>query len=226
MTVPDGDGVASRVVTPPEQPVDVQPHQEKRVELCVRIGRVHGYVKVDWQAGDQITVEKTFEASPSPGVNHFAPAVELRQVIVGLGSVAKTLEDAATLGNWPAARRPVVAKLDDLAHLPTHWYGYEGVDALVLSTGDPDLWRSLAPGSPQLEALDQWVRMGGRLVLCAVRRQRRRLPPIRPWLASHRAGCKRWFRCGRPARWRSIAAARWQSHSRASATRRRGACRD
>ena len=103
-------------------------------------------------------------------------------MIVCLGDVAKTVEDAAALGGLDPQRRPVVARLDDLEHLPTQWYGYEGVDALVLSTSQPALYGKLAPGSPQLEALDQWVRMGGRLVLCVGGRRRRPCwARTRPW---------------------------------------------
>ena len=77
------------------------------------------------------------------------------------------MDEAITLGGLEPQRRPLVARLDDLEHLPARWYGYEGVDALVVSTSNPGLCRQVAPGSPQLEALDQRIHMGGTLVLCA-----------------------------------------------------------
>ena len=98
--------------------------------------------------------------------NGFAAAIESRQLIVCLGGEAETVARAAALGGLRPERRPVVARLDDLEQLPTEWYGYEGVDALVLSTSQPQRYGKLAPGSPRLEALDQWVQMGGKLVLC------------------------------------------------------------
>ena len=52
-----------------------------------------------------------------------------------------------------------------LAELPTNWLGYEGVDAVLLVTGDEAQNQALVVDSPQLQALDLWVRMGGRLVL-------------------------------------------------------------
>ena len=87
-------------------------------------------------------------------------------MIVCLGDVARTVEDAAALGGLDPQRQPAVARLDDLEHLPEQWYGYEGVDALVLCTSKPALWRGLGRERARIEALDQWVRMGGRLVLC------------------------------------------------------------
>ena len=62
--------------------------------------------------------------------------------------------------------RPVVARVDDIGQLPTSWYGYEGVDAVVLSTSQAELYRKLMPEGARPDALDQWIRMGGRLVLC------------------------------------------------------------
>jgi len=54
----------------------------------------------------------------------------------------------------------------DIDRLPTHWCGYEGVDAVILSTSRPEIYRKLATHSAVVQALDEWVRMGGRLVLC------------------------------------------------------------
>ena len=102
----------------------------------------------------------------------------------------------------------MAARLDDVERLPTQWCGYEGVDAVILSTSQPEIYRKLAADSAQVQALDEWVRMGGRLVLCvgaqadedSGRRTRRcgGSPP---------AGSRRWCRCVRPGRWRAIAEA-------------------
>ncbi|MEX2113991.1 MAG: hypothetical protein WD845_12445, partial [Pirellulales bacterium] len=49
------------------------------------------------------------------------------------------------------------------------WWGLEGVDAVMLATGADQVDPRLTNDSPQLAALDQWVRMGGTLVLSAGR---------------------------------------------------------
>ena len=55
--------------------------------------------------------------------------------------------------------------LAGVADLPTDWFGYEGVDTLVISTGDLELSRELAADPRRLAALDEWVKLGGRLVM-------------------------------------------------------------
>ena len=57
----------------------------------------------------------------------------------------------------------VVATLNSARDLPTRWYGYEGVTAVVISTSNPEIFRQLSETSARITALDQWVRMGGRL---------------------------------------------------------------
>ena len=92
--------------------------------------------------------------------------MEFRKLIVTVGASALGVEEAGKLTGLEPEYRPVVARLDDVAQLPTHWCGYEGVDAVILSTSRPEIYRKLAADSPQMQALDEWVRMGGRLVLC------------------------------------------------------------
>ena len=78
----------------------------------------------------------------------------------------------------PASKRPcrtrqaksaqnVVATVDSLARLPTRWEGYEGVDIVVISTSKPEVFETITPQNARIEALEQWIRMGGTLVLCA-----------------------------------------------------------
>ena len=57
-------------------------------------------------------------------------------------------------------------QVSDVERLPTQWYGYEGVDAVILSTSRPEIYAKLTANDARVQALDQWVRMGGRLVLC------------------------------------------------------------
>jgi hypothetical protein len=61
------------------------------------------------------------------------------------------------------ARRAV--QLNRVDELPTTWFGYDGVDVLVLSVGDGALCKKLASDAVRLAALRQWVELGGRLVI-------------------------------------------------------------
>src|SRR5207247_1629122 len=48
--------------------------------------------------------------------------------------------------------------------LPDRWWGYEGVDCLVLTTSDADFLAALS--AEQRQAIVQWLQLGGRMVMC------------------------------------------------------------
>ena len=164
VTTPDGDGVPSRVFSSPDDILSVSPGKETTVRLYVRFGRVHGWMTVQFLVHDRPVAEETFQASPDGGPKSFPPAIESRPLVVCLGDAAKTAEEAAALGGLDPQQRPVVARIDRLDGLPDQWYGYEGVDALVLTAAGRRFTSDFSPA--QSDALDRWVRMGGRLVLC------------------------------------------------------------
>ena len=61
-----------------------------------------------------------------------------------------------------------IAAFDRAAELPAKWYGYDTVDLAVLMTGNDEFasgWLNDANGARR-EALLEWVRRGGKLVLC------------------------------------------------------------
>src|SRR5262249_18263229 len=58
-----------------------------------------------------------------------------------------------------------VAHLFDLDTLPTEWIGYDGVDVVVLTTGDKTFVERLIADRRRFEALKKWVELGGRLVV-------------------------------------------------------------
>ncbi len=74
--------------------------------------------------------------------------------------------EQAAAGQGPAGGdRATVVRLDDLSQMPVQWYGYEGIDAVVLSTSRPEVCAGLKADDPRIAALEQWIRMGGTLVL-------------------------------------------------------------
>jgi hypothetical protein len=186
VTVPDGEGVPSRVSTPPDRPCRLLPGEETKVTLCVRFGRVESELRAEFQVDGQVVARRTFppsgqgaqrrpkasgdsEAEPQSGYAiemEICKGIESEPLVVCVGPVAAAVEEAAALQGRDSPRRPVVARLDDVACLPTQWFGYEGVDALVLSTSRPRIYKDIKSDSPHLAALEQWVRMGGKLLLC------------------------------------------------------------
>ncbi|MCC6416927.1 MAG: hypothetical protein IT429_01620 [Gemmataceae bacterium] len=58
-----------------------------------------------------------------------------------------------------------LAHEDDVARLPTRWYGYSPVDLVVLTGNNKGFLEALGKDKTRLEALASWVRHGGRLVV-------------------------------------------------------------
>jgi hypothetical protein len=61
---------------------------------------------------------------------------------------------------------------DSVDQLPARWFGYTGLDLIVLTTGREEFIKSLIEDQTgRKEALAEWVRRGGRLVISAGRNQ-------------------------------------------------------
>ncbi|MGA2032667.1 MAG: hypothetical protein ABSG68_10445 [Thermoguttaceae bacterium] len=167
LTVPDGDGVPTRVSTPPERPCQVLPGVDSRVTLYVRVGNTEPTIEAAFLVEGRPVARRKFETALNADEEHFIEALDGRQLLLCVGAASAGVEDATNLSGLPRDQRPVVVRVNDAGGLPTHWYGYEGVDAVVLLTSRPDVYRSLTPENPRVAALDQWVRMGGKLLLSA-----------------------------------------------------------
>ena len=164
VTVPDGDGIPSRVLTPSNK--QVLPGRQTTVLLYVRIGHVMCELKVEFVVEGRVVARKIMESSLGLDQDHFIEPLESQSLVVSVGPMALGIEDIPRIKEMDNEHRLVVARLNDIGQLPTYWYGYEGVDALILSTSQPELYRKLTPEGARLDALDQWIRMGGRMVLC------------------------------------------------------------
>ncbi|MEE8452983.1 MAG: hypothetical protein V3R99_13745 [Thermoguttaceae bacterium] len=151
--VPDGDGIPSQVTGG-----------------YVRFGRVDSQLTVEAEGGGQGIARKVFSSKADADVTgfglHYRPAIgAARQLIVAVAPDPIGLEAAIGLLRQDEAERPVAVRLPDCSQLPDRWYGYEGVDVLVLSTSRPEAFADLKPDDARLEAIDQWIRMGGKLIL-------------------------------------------------------------
>jgi len=150
VTVPDGDGVPSRVRAPA---------RNNPVRLYVRFGRIDSKMTVSYGHGDDVFPPLTL-SSP----NDYRSAISATgKLIVTVGADSLGVQEAVDALHRSGQQPIAVASLLDCRQLPDRWYGYEGVDALVLSTSRPDV---PALDEPQAAALDKWIAMGGRLVVC------------------------------------------------------------
>jgi hypothetical protein len=174
LTVPDADGVPSSVFAP------VQPGQTS-ARCCVRFGRVEGDLTAELFDGERLVARRRFKAANREDAP-LRPAVPAtRRLIVCIGSEPMGVEEALVLSGGDSDRRPAVARLDDCGPLPTKWYGYEGVDLVVVSTSRPEPFRKDRLGAEQIDALNEWVRLGGKLVLCAASQAETLLAPGGPF---------------------------------------------
>ena len=213
VTVPDGDGVPSRVVAPlgavagvswsrsrghevelgdisrhahdergrdtrfPQQePSDSSTRGGRAVLRCVRFGRVRSSMTVELRAGGQVLSRRVFQAGTD-----FPEAVPSeRGLILSVAPDSMGVEEAVTLLAQGSKGKTAVARVDDPHQLPTQWYGYEGVDTLLLSTSRPETLAFLTASDGRIDALDEWVQMGGRLVFCVGREGESVLGPGAP----------------------------------------------
>lgn len=171
VTVPDGDGVPSQVITPPSEPVRLASGQMVVVRTFARFGRVRSQLRAELLVDGKSVAQKTFATSDRASEDTFLEAIDGRPLWIAVGNSNVGLDEAAKISGSASANdpnaaksRPASARVSAVEQLPTQWCGYEGVDALVIATSD-GMFDRLAPNDARLNALDDWVRMGGRLVL-------------------------------------------------------------
>lgn len=162
--VPDGDGVLSRVATPPDEPVALAAGETKVTRLYVRFGRLASEMTVEFVPDGGPAVHRVFRAATAGG-DYPAALASRRRLVVAVGKAADAVQDALGFAREVADERTVVAAVADPAELPERWVGYEAVSTVVISISESDPFARLDPDAPAIAALRQWIEMGGRLVL-------------------------------------------------------------
>jgi hypothetical protein len=153
----DGDGVPAWFTGPP-----VLGSAGQTAISYVRIGRSDPFLKIrltklDGTRGKQAEIQP---ALPAGATAQSLPATS--EFIVELGA-SIGLQDTVQRLNQNDFERTSVVTLESQQQLPDRWYGYEGVDLVVIS-GTSGLEKSLHGAA--LDALEVWVRQGGKLMVC------------------------------------------------------------
>ncbi len=164
LLVPDGDGVQTRVTqTRVTKSATVEASSNKReettIELFTKIGRTTGSVEVVLRDKQKTLARKSYD------LEALAPMLPSDQLIVTIGEMLATA-DALKSRSRTADRGTTVVQITDVEKLPTRWYGYEGVNLVMLSTTTKAV-QQLVDHQDRLGALKNWVRSGGRLVISA-----------------------------------------------------------
>lgn len=93
-----------------------------------------------------VAIGSALEAAPLPGL-------------------ATTPEEGANIYGQAEART-LLAQVAQVEQMPTAWFGYDGADAVFLTTGDRDRMTALVnERTGRKAALAEWVRRGGNLVV-------------------------------------------------------------
>jgi hypothetical protein len=123
---------------------------------------------------DQITVSMRYKDEPlGQSFKKQQVGLDSGQVLyLTIGSRLQNLGQGRNEGElvdmnviWPDMREHV-ASIDTISQMPPHWFGYDGVDVVVLATGNKDFLKGLESADPRyLQALTDWVKRGGHLVI-------------------------------------------------------------
>lgn len=164
--VPDSDGVPTTVFSPAEEPVSLEPGETTTARLFVRVGQAQGELRASLLAEGNIACQRTFYVSAQPGAGTITGGVPATNRLLlqfgppfGLSDLVRGNQTA-----YPLAATHVI-RIEDPEQLPERWYGYEGVDTVLLTTTQAELYQPLEENRARIEALREWVERGGKLVL-------------------------------------------------------------
>jgi hypothetical protein len=152
--------------------------------------------EIDLKAEEETTLQLYFKSGPiatpirarlidngaavwSDEVRVSAPALPSTQHLVVQIGAAMGIEEAAATIRRRADSALAIARVSAMAELPDRWWGYDGVDTLVLATSDAALLETM--NGDQKQAIVQWVLLGGRIILCAGKRGAEIAAAESPW---------------------------------------------
>lgn len=164
ITANDGDGVPATMPTVGGRPTQVLAGRQSTARAIIRLGAIETDLTVRYTYdGGRISRKFTTKTIGEP--NSIPTPYDVTQELIVSVGPSIGLDEAAELSG-DGYDSGTIAELSEISQLPTRWYGYDGVNYLVLSTSKPEIYRSLIPGDARHTALLQWVEMGGKVILC------------------------------------------------------------
>lgn len=168
-----------------------------RSMLYAKLGRQNGLLTVQLHPVDGGTFEWKQRPSGNPvkqstatatrdTSRFFEPISSEKPIYLIVGNENIGLQAAIAELSLGEEQRPVLVKIRSLADMPDRWFGLESVEMIVLTTTEPEQFAGMTMQSPQIRAIDEWIRMGGRLFFCAGKNSEDFLEPengaLRPFL--------------------------------------------
>lgn len=152
----DGDGVPVIFPADHDSPLELQPGEVTTVRLYAKAGPQRSVWHLQLRTGefDHVLWSQRLDVPP--------PQRATQELLVALGP-APGVAEAAALNKRPEEVSFLAAAVEQPSELPDRVWGYEGVERIVLMAGEQSWFAELK--AEQLLALEQWVRLGGKLLL-------------------------------------------------------------
>ena len=165
----DSDGLMAVYSGFPDGDVEIVAGNKRWLTGYVRFGRPDSGLIVRLVAGDTVVNERTYSSRQLPEM--IRSTVD-RVVLIG---AEMNLEEALNSQSQPVK----VVHLPDFSSFPDRWYGLEGVRQIMVTTSHPDFLKGL--DETKFKALEQWLRLGGEIVICIGSRGQELLIPDSYW---------------------------------------------
>lgn len=172
--IPDGDQVPVIYGEQAHGELQLAVGQEASILLYAKTGPLNAPVRVQLRGEAGVVWSQDISRLLTE------PLLPTQELVVSIGPPVD-LESVQAIVKRPNAVAMAVAQVESASELPDRWWGYEGVDAIVLTTSDEQFLGQWT--SEQRTALIQWVQLGGKLVLCVGLGGERVLAEGSPWAA-------------------------------------------
>ena len=159
LEVPDDDGTPTVV----RQPVEIAPLDSPQAVVYTRPGTRNPEITVRLLDARGRVVARGNSANLGVTLD---PVLSEELLLVTLGK-PQGVEQVTGLPGFAVDKSAggtvlTVARIESAGQMPSHWYGYDAADAVVIDTNDRELMTTLAARGP---ALVDWVSRGGHLVV-------------------------------------------------------------
>lgn len=163
VTAADSDGVPTTASAPI---ATLSAEQSNQVVVYTQVGRISSPIDISLHVGERVLDARSLSPQRIGTEQALVPIGATSELIVSLGTADYGLNEAfserSASGNQTGRK---VIELESVSELPAEWFGYDGVDVLLLPVGDGQFCRTLAADRPRMAALERWVELGGRMVV-------------------------------------------------------------
>jgi hypothetical protein len=170
LVIPDGDHAPVIFADETAGKIDLAPNEQATIQLYAKTGPIASPITLRLRSRAGEVWSQGLAATPA--------LLATQELVVGIGPDTG-LAEAEALIKRRADLALVTAHVVTAAELPDAWWGYEGVDVVVLATSDGKLLGKIS--AAQREALLQWVLQGGRIIVCVGAGGEQILAANSPW---------------------------------------------